>query len=307
MKKICLIARQDILTPAGDRFHDDEGRRALDGIRNGREKEIADQADLMAMVNQLCLEFERENPGWRADHYAIRFEDGREIEVHPDAPAECDSPAAPVPAGDEAVLPSMDQIRQLAGSEEEMDRVDAAYYLVDAGSDREARELLKVLAADPSQAVRVDAIDSLSARADASCLPIFEGALHDPDYLVRGYGATGFAELYKKLGLDAAKGIAILRACNESDEWAQISFWYGEALLGAQEALPKILGAVSSSDYSCQCAALRSLEDLLPLYRREIGAFVRGLSCEGWTLPPKEALRELKESLSQLEKAPNRQ
>lgn len=40
MKKICLVARQNIINANGGGYHNDEGRRALDGIRYGAVKEI---------------------------------------------------------------------------------------------------------------------------------------------------------------------------------------------------------------------------------------------------------------------------
>ena len=42
MKKICLVARQNIKKPNGGGYHNDEGRYALDGIRYGAVKEIED-------------------------------------------------------------------------------------------------------------------------------------------------------------------------------------------------------------------------------------------------------------------------
>lgn len=38
MKKICLVARQNIINANGGGYHNDEGRRALDGIRYGAVK-----------------------------------------------------------------------------------------------------------------------------------------------------------------------------------------------------------------------------------------------------------------------------
>lgn len=80
MKKICLVARQNIINTNGGGYHNDEGRRALDGIRYGAVKEIEDNVNPLSIWHQLRQEFEVDNPGWRVDSYFIRLEDGSEIE-----------------------------------------------------------------------------------------------------------------------------------------------------------------------------------------------------------------------------------
>ena len=80
MKKIVLVARQDIIDPSLKRIHDDTGRMALDGIRYGKVHEISDNTDPMTYWHELRKEFEHDNPNYRVDRYAIRLEDGREIE-----------------------------------------------------------------------------------------------------------------------------------------------------------------------------------------------------------------------------------
>ena len=80
MKKICLVARQNIKKPNGGGYHNDEGRYALDGIRYGAVKEIEDDVNPLSIWHQLRQEFETDNPGWRVNSYSIRFEDGSEIE-----------------------------------------------------------------------------------------------------------------------------------------------------------------------------------------------------------------------------------
>lgn len=80
MKKICLIARQNIINANGGGYHNDEGRRALDGIRYGAVKDIEDDVNPLSIWHQLRQEFEVDNPGWRVDSYSIRLEDGSEIE-----------------------------------------------------------------------------------------------------------------------------------------------------------------------------------------------------------------------------------
>lgn len=80
MKKIVLVARQNIIDPSAHRIHDDQGRCALDGIRFGKVKEIEDNVDPLMIWHKLRREFERDNPDYRVDRYAIRFEDGHEIE-----------------------------------------------------------------------------------------------------------------------------------------------------------------------------------------------------------------------------------
>lgn len=81
MKKICLIARQNVYTGVEHKIMDDYGLKAVDGIRYGKEKLINDNYTLSSIVNDLKHEFEKENPKWTADKYSIRFEDGSEIEI----------------------------------------------------------------------------------------------------------------------------------------------------------------------------------------------------------------------------------
>lgn len=80
MKKICLVARQNIINANGGGYHNDEGRCALDGIRYGAVKGIEDNVNPLSIWHQLRQEFEVDNPGWRVDSYFIRLEDGSEIE-----------------------------------------------------------------------------------------------------------------------------------------------------------------------------------------------------------------------------------
>lgn len=80
MKKIVLVARQDIKSTSTFRTHDDTGRIALDGIRYGKAREIADNVDPLAIWHELKQEFEKANPRYRVDRYSIRFEDGSEID-----------------------------------------------------------------------------------------------------------------------------------------------------------------------------------------------------------------------------------
>ena len=80
MKKIVLVARQDIIDSSLKRIHDDTGRMALDGIRYGKVHEISDNTDPMTYWHELRKEFEHDNPNYRVDRYAIRFEDGHEID-----------------------------------------------------------------------------------------------------------------------------------------------------------------------------------------------------------------------------------
>lgn len=79
MKKICLVARQNIYKDS-THLHDDNGLRALNGIKYGKVHEIEDNEDPLSIWHSLRLEFKKENPTFHADRYFIRFEDGHEIE-----------------------------------------------------------------------------------------------------------------------------------------------------------------------------------------------------------------------------------
>ena len=79
MKNICLVARQNIYKDS-THLHDDNGLRALNGIKYGKVHEIEDNEDPLNIWHSLRLEFKKENPTFHADRYFIRFEDGHEIE-----------------------------------------------------------------------------------------------------------------------------------------------------------------------------------------------------------------------------------
>ena len=79
MRKICLVARQNIYK-GSTHLHDDNGLRALNGIKYGKVHEIEDNEDPLNIWHSLRLEFKKENPTFHADRYFIRFEDGHEIE-----------------------------------------------------------------------------------------------------------------------------------------------------------------------------------------------------------------------------------
>ena len=81
MKKICLVARQNIYKDS-THLHDDNGLRALNGIKYGKVHEIEDNEDPLNIWHSLRLEFKKENPTFHADRYSIRFEDGHEIECN---------------------------------------------------------------------------------------------------------------------------------------------------------------------------------------------------------------------------------
>lgn len=81
MKKIYLVARQNIYSDAKHELHNDTSLECLDGIRYGKSKYIDDNIKPLSIASDLKLEFENDNVGWYADRYSIRFEDGSEIEI----------------------------------------------------------------------------------------------------------------------------------------------------------------------------------------------------------------------------------
>lgn len=80
MKKIVLVARKNIINPSTQRIHNDLGLKALDGIQYGRPRQIQDDVDPLTLWHDMRREFEAENQDFRADRYAIQFEDGQEID-----------------------------------------------------------------------------------------------------------------------------------------------------------------------------------------------------------------------------------
>lgn len=80
MKTIMLVGRQTIYDST-NKIHDDQGLAALNGIRYGKRKVIEDDADPIDWYLDMKQEFEKENPDFRVDRYAIKCEDGREIKL----------------------------------------------------------------------------------------------------------------------------------------------------------------------------------------------------------------------------------
>lgn len=80
MKKIVLVARKNIISPSQKRIHDDQGLKALDGIRYGKPISIDDNSNPELFWNELRRAFEKENPDFHADRYAIQLENGQEID-----------------------------------------------------------------------------------------------------------------------------------------------------------------------------------------------------------------------------------
>ena len=72
MKKIQLVARRNIIKGIDGGYHNDEGLRALNGIRYGAVKEIEDDVDPSSLWDQLLDEFENDNPDFAADIYTIQ-------------------------------------------------------------------------------------------------------------------------------------------------------------------------------------------------------------------------------------------
>lgn len=59
MKKICLIARQNVYTGVEHKIMDDYGLKAVDGIRYGKEKLINDNYTLSSIANDLNMSLRR--------------------------------------------------------------------------------------------------------------------------------------------------------------------------------------------------------------------------------------------------------
>lgn len=81
MKKICLIARQEISNCSKHEVYNDKDLECLEGIRYGKLKHIDDSINPLSIADDLKREFEHDNTGWYAVRYSIRFEDGSEIEI----------------------------------------------------------------------------------------------------------------------------------------------------------------------------------------------------------------------------------
>lgn len=75
MKKVALVARQNIVNPMTGRVHDDTGLRALDGIRYGKMRVVEDHFDSHEVMKNLIQEFEADNGDFCNCWYALTTKD----------------------------------------------------------------------------------------------------------------------------------------------------------------------------------------------------------------------------------------
>ncbi len=112
-------------------------------------------------------------------------------------------------------------------------------------------KLLKKLARDRNEMVRIQAVKSLGSRGDESCTELLESKLGSRSYITRGYAGLALAELTERLGLDKAALKAKLSPLASSDEseWVRANHNCALFLLGEDQALDKLLDGLKSEDH----------------------------------------------------------
>lgn len=70
-KKVCIVARQEILDFQTKKAHDDQGLFALDGIRYGKVHEVDLTENDRELMRRLIDEFEKDNPDFTAHSYEL--------------------------------------------------------------------------------------------------------------------------------------------------------------------------------------------------------------------------------------------
>lgn len=72
MKRVFLIARQNITNPNTRTIHSDEGLKSLGGYMEGRIREVPDNYNTHALADDMIAEFEEMHPDFFADCFEIK-------------------------------------------------------------------------------------------------------------------------------------------------------------------------------------------------------------------------------------------
>lgn len=115
------------------------------------------------------------------------------------------------------------------------------------------------LAKDEDEAVRLEAVDSLSAFATRESFHALCAALADSDPLVRAYAACGVAEVGAVVAPEETAGLLRHTQTQESCPRVLTDLWGGLYHLGDADALNQLMALFHSGDYQVQCTVLQIL------------------------------------------------
>lgn len=162
-----------------------------------------------------------------------------------------------------------------------------------------AVDFLEQLAADPSDLVRAEAVDTLSVFFTEKSYAICRAALQDSSVFPRAYAAYSVAVLGRCLHPAQTREILRNAVGTETHELVLAGVWEGLYILGDETALEELFRLFrSTSDYHIQCAVLNALSEILCLENKnQISSFLDSIQAQIFPASVKSTLCQLKELL----------
>jgi HEAT repeat protein len=108
---------------------------------------------------------------------------------------------------------------------------------------------------DTDELVRLQAAESIGARADGRTVSALRVAVRDDSALVRSYAAAALG----RAGTRADRALLRTRVRRESSDAARLGFLEGLWLLGDRAVLGSAIQLLNSHDYRVRCATARAL------------------------------------------------
>jgi HEAT repeat protein len=118
-----------------------------------------------------------------------------------------------------------------------------------------SHEALATALQDADGLVRLQAAESIAARADRRTVSALRVTLTDPSALVRSYAAAALG----RVGTRADRKLLHIRLRREASDAARLGFLEGLWLLGDRTVLGSAIKLLDSRDYRVRCAAARAL------------------------------------------------
>ena len=153
-------------------------------------------------------------------------------------------------SGDPRGISSLEQRLTDRSSEVRMRAVEALGRLTN-GSHKALATALQ----DADELVRLQAAESIAARADRRTVSTLRVALGDASALVRSYAAAALG----RVGTRADRALLRTRLRRETSDAARLGFLEGLWLLGDRTVLGSAIGLLDSHDYRVRCATARAL------------------------------------------------
>lgn len=117
---------------------------------------------------------------------------------------------------------------------------------------------LRSALSDPDELVRVQAAETIGARAERELCEHLRAALRDSSPLVRSYAAAAIGSV----GGPADRAVLRERLSCEKSDTARVGFVEALWLLGDRQTLNEALNLLNSDDYRVRCAISRTLANI---------------------------------------------